>query len=85
MRPHLHCSSFQGLIFIFKVMMSLLRRSRRDLLGLDFEGTLKFFRVTLPKRYLKPEACSELIDMAVAAKASLPFMVKSVFTTFACT
>ncbi len=54
-------------------MISLLRTSRRDLLGLDFEGTLKFFRVTLPKRFRSPEACNDLINMAVAAKVSYIF------------
>ncbi|VDM34374.1 unnamed protein product [Hydatigera taeniaeformis] len=61
---------FQGLIFIFKVMISLLRISRSSLLSLDFEGTLKYFRVTLPKRFRSREACDELISMACRAKVS---------------
>nr|CDS24377.1 rab GTPase activating protein 1 [Echinococcus granulosus] len=60
----------EGLIFIFKVMISLLRTSRSCLLSLDFEGTLKYFRVTLPKRYRSREACDQLIAMACSAKVS---------------
>ncbi|KAL5109499.1 Rab GTPase-activating protein 1 [Taenia crassiceps] len=60
----------EGLIFIFKVMISLLRISRSILLSLDFEGTLKYFRVTLPKRFLSREACDQLISMACGAKVS---------------
>nr|VZH92786.1 unnamed protein product [Spirometra erinaceieuropaei] len=60
----------EGMQFIFKVMITLTRISRRDLLGLDFEGTLKYFRVTLPKRFRSPEASKELIATALTAKVS---------------
>uniref|UniRef100_A0A183SKT4 Rab-GAP TBC domain-containing protein n=1 Tax=Schistocephalus solidus TaxID=70667 RepID=A0A183SKT4_SCHSO len=60
----------EGMQFIFKVMITLTRVSRRDLLGLDFEGTLKYFRVTLPKRFRSPEAGKELIATALTAKVS---------------
>ncbi|VDK44181.1 unnamed protein product [Taenia asiatica] len=60
----------EGLIFIFKVMISLLRISRSSLLSLDFEGTLKYFRVTLPKLFRSREACDQLISMACNAKVS---------------
>uniref|UniRef100_A0A0X3PPI6 Rab-GAP TBC domain-containing protein n=2 Tax=Schistocephalus solidus TaxID=70667 RepID=A0A0X3PPI6_SCHSO len=60
----------EGMQFIFKVMITLTRVSRRDLLGLDFEGTLKYFRVTLPKRFRSPEASKELIATALTAKVS---------------
>ncbi|VDD75833.1 unnamed protein product [Mesocestoides corti] len=65
-----------GLLFIFKVMISLLKVSRRDLLGLDFEGTLKFFRVTLPKRFRSREACDQLIFTASTAKVSATKLIR---------
>ncbi|KAM7535741.1 hypothetical protein Aperf_G00000090868 [Anoplocephala perfoliata] len=60
----------EGFLFIFKVMISFLRVSRNRLLGLDFEGTLKYFRITLPKRFRSAEACDELIKMACSAKVT---------------
>lgn len=53
-------------------MISLLRISRSILLSLDFEGTLKYFRVTLPKRFRSREACDQLISMACSTKVRLP-------------
>ncbi|KAM3181826.1 hypothetical protein ACTXT7_013600 [Hymenolepis weldensis] len=60
----------EGLLFIFKVMITFLKISRSSLLGLDFEGTLKYFRITLPKRFRSSEACDEFISTACSAKAS---------------
>ena len=40
-----------GLHVLFSVALTLLKMSSRDLLALDFEGVLKYFRVSLPKRY----------------------------------
>ena len=44
--------------------------SRKDLLALDFEGVLKYFRVQLPKRFRTEEATKELIQTAVGLKVS---------------
>ena len=44
--------------------------SRKDLLALDFEGVLKYFRVQLPKRFRTEEATKELVQTAVALKVS---------------
>jgi hypothetical protein len=43
--------------------MALLKVSRKDLLALDFEGILKYFRVQLPKRFRTEEATSELMQV----------------------
>lgn len=45
-----------------------LQVSKKELLGLDFEGTLKFFRVSLPKRYRNEENARQLVKTAVATK-----------------
>ena len=42
---------YEGFLAIFSVAISLLKASQRDLLALDFEGVLKYFRVSLPKKY----------------------------------
>ena len=47
--------------------------SRKDLLALDFEGALRYFRVALPKRYRSEENARELINTAVALKVILLF------------
>lgn len=60
----------EGLLFIFKVMIAFLKISRNYLLGLDFEGTLKYFRITLPKRFRSNEACDEFISTACSTKVS---------------
>ena len=45
-----------------------LQTSRKDLLALDFEGVLKYFRVHLPKKYRSEEAAKELLQQAVSLK-----------------
>lgn len=40
----------QGIDTLFQVAIALLSRSKKDLLQHDFEGVLKYFRVTLPKK-----------------------------------
>lgn len=47
---------------------SAFQTSRKDLLALDFEGVLKFFRVQLPKKYRAEEAAKELLQIAVSLK-----------------
>jgi len=42
---------YEGFLAIFSIALSLLKASQRDLLALDFEGVLKYFRVTMPKKY----------------------------------
>lgn len=48
-----------------------LQMSRKDLLALDFEGILKYFRVHMPKKYRTEEAARELMAAAVSAKVNL--------------
>ncbi|CAH8460409.1 unnamed protein product [Heterobilharzia americana] len=60
----------EGLIFIFKVCLALLQSARRDLLGLDFEGVLKYLRVAMPKKYLAGDANEELLRTAILAKVT---------------
>ncbi|CAH8453236.1 unnamed protein product [Schistosoma turkestanicum] len=66
----------EGLIFIFKVSLALLQLARRDLLGLDFEGVLKYLRVTMPKKYLAHDANQELLSVALSAKVTSPKLKK---------
>ncbi|CAL8079014.1 unnamed protein product [Calicophoron daubneyi] len=66
----------EGMIFIFKVAFSLMRMARRVLLGLDFEGVLKYLRVTLPKRFMTPENSDELLAAAISAKVSPSRLLK---------
>lgn len=41
---------------------------KRDLLQLDFEGILKYFRVTLPKKCRSEEAAKHLMKVACSIK-----------------
>ncbi|VDP90221.1 unnamed protein product [Echinostoma caproni] len=66
----------EGMIFILKVAFTVLRIARRDLLGLDFEGVLKYLRVSLPKRFITPEAGEELLNQAVNAKVTPSKLIK---------
>lgn len=50
-----------GMSTIFQVALALLRASEKDLLELDFEGVLKYFRVQMPKRYRDEENVKKLI------------------------
>lgn len=59
---------FQGIVIIFKVALSLLKLSRKELLAMDFEGALNYFRITLPKLYRNVDACKELINTALNIK-----------------
>lgn len=60
----------EGRNFIFNVALALLKVSRKDLLALDFEGVLKYFRVQLPKRFRTEEATAELMQTAVSSKVN---------------
>ncbi|PIK39288.1 putative rab GTPase-activating protein 1 [Apostichopus japonicus] len=58
----------EGMGVLFNVSIALLKASKKELLGQDFEGILKYFRVTLPKRYRTEEAALELIQLAMSTK-----------------
>ncbi|KAM9326267.1 rab GTPase-activating protein 1-like isoform 1-T1 [Gastrophryne carolinensis] len=58
----------EGLTIIFQVALALLKTSKEDLLQADFEGTLKFFRVQLPKRYRAEENARRLMEQACSIK-----------------
>lgn len=51
-----------GMNTIFQIALALLRSSKQELLALDFEGVLKYFRVQMPKRYRSQEFVQQLID-----------------------
>ena len=54
---------YEGLPAIFSVALALLKGSQRDLLALDFEGVLKYFRVSLPKKYRAEANFQQLIQI----------------------
>jgi len=60
----------EGKDVIFNVSLALLKGSRKDLLALDFEGVLKFFRISLPKKYRTEGTAAELITLAASIKIS---------------
>lgn len=51
-----------GMDTIFQIALALLRSSKQELLTLDFEGVLKYFRVQMPKRYRSQEYVQQLIN-----------------------
>uniref|UniRef100_T1J7L1 Rab-GAP TBC domain-containing protein n=1 Tax=Strigamia maritima TaxID=126957 RepID=T1J7L1_STRMM len=58
----------EGMDTIFQVALALLSMSRKDLLSLDFEGVLKYFRVALPKKFRSEETARQLLRTAVQIK-----------------
>ncbi|TKR72061.1 hypothetical protein L596_019577 [Steinernema carpocapsae] len=60
----------EGMNTIFHISLALLNDSKKDLLQLDFEGALKYFRVTLPRKYRTENNAKELIHSAVKLKIS---------------
>ncbi|NP_001360743.1 Rab GTPase-activating protein tbc-11 [Caenorhabditis elegans] len=55
----------QGMNTIFHISLALLDDAKTDLLQLDFEGTLKYFRVSLPRKYRTEASTKCLIHKAV--------------------
>ncbi|XP_038208621.1 rab GTPase-activating protein 1-like isoform X1 [Zerene cesonia] len=58
----------QGMDTLFQVSLALLTRSRKDLLQHDFEGVLKYFRVTLPKKCRAEESSRQIVKLACSIK-----------------
>ncbi|CAB3410123.1 unnamed protein product [Caenorhabditis bovis] len=58
----------EGMNTIFHISLALLQDAMTDLLQLDFEGTLKYFRVSLPRKYRTEAATKALIRKAVNFK-----------------
>lgn len=66
----------EGMGVVFNIAIALLKASKKDLVGLDFEGVLKYFRVTLPKKYRTDEAATELIQLAMSMKINSKKLTK---------
>ncbi|XP_054717998.1 rab GTPase-activating protein 1-like [Uloborus diversus] len=58
----------EGIDVIFQVAVALLMLSQKELLALDFEGVLKHFRVSLPKKYRSEDFAKLLIRNALKVK-----------------
>ena len=58
----------EGTPVLFQVALSLLQMSKDDLLRLDFEGILKYFRISLPKNYSSDENARILLQLATSKK-----------------
>ncbi|KAL3277172.1 hypothetical protein HHI36_012522 [Cryptolaemus montrouzieri] len=58
----------QGIDTIFQIALALLMLCKKDLLQLDFEGILKYFRVSLPKKCRTEESAKQLIKLACNIK-----------------
>lgn len=58
----------QGTDTIFQVALALLMMCKKDLLQLDFESILKYFRVTLPKKCRNHDVAKNLMKVACCIK-----------------
>ncbi|CAG9783239.1 unnamed protein product [Diatraea saccharalis] len=58
----------QGIDTLFQVALALLYRSRKELVQHDFEGVLKYFRVTLPKKCRAEESSRQIVKIACSYK-----------------
>lgn len=66
----------EGEVIIFKIALGLLQCSRQELLTLDFEGILKYFRVSLPKKYRTEEGTKALVKASISVKVTLKKLQK---------
>lgn len=57
-----------GTVLLFQVAITLLSVCENDLRELDFEGMLKYFRVTLPKKCRSPSQARRIMKMACERK-----------------
>ncbi|XP_021936280.1 rab GTPase-activating protein 1-like [Zootermopsis nevadensis] len=58
----------QGVDTLFQVALALLMMCKKELLLLDFESILKYFRVTLPKKCRTEEVARQLMKLATSLK-----------------
>lgn len=58
----------QGVNTLFQIALALLNYCKKDLIQLDFEGILKYFRVSLPKKCRTEEVAKHLIQTACSIK-----------------
>ncbi|KAK7869744.1 hypothetical protein R5R35_008281 [Gryllus longicercus] len=58
----------QGVDTLFQVALALLMMCKKDLLQLDFEAILKYFRVSLPKKCRTEEVARQLMRLATSIK-----------------
>ena len=49
----------------------LIQTARKDLLSMDFENILKYFRVTLPRKFLTQEDCNNFFRRMMSFKVSV--------------
>ncbi|XP_066962348.1 rab GTPase-activating protein 1-like isoform X3 [Macrobrachium rosenbergii] len=57
-----------GVDSVFQVALALLQMSKKELVSLDFEGILKYFRVSLPKKYRNEDVARQLFKLATSLK-----------------
>ncbi|XP_042874491.1 rab GTPase-activating protein 1-like isoform X2 [Penaeus japonicus] len=57
-----------GIDSVFQVALALLQMSKKELLSSDFEGILKYFRVSLPKKYRNEDTARQLFKLATSLK-----------------
>jgi len=62
---------YEGFNSLFAVALALLKCNQQDLLSLDFEGVMRFFRVNLPKKYRSENHADELIQTACSLKINV--------------
>ena len=48
--------------------LGILKVSKKDMLNLDFEGLMRYFRVNIPKRYRSEENAKHLMAVATSIK-----------------
>lgn len=57
-----------GTNILFQIALALLSACKKDLLSKDFESILKYFRVSLPKKFRSEGQASKLIRLATDVK-----------------
>lgn len=59
---------------LLQIAIALLKLSKNDLLVLDFEGVMKYFRVSLPKKYRTDNNAHQLIRTAVKINVKVSYI-----------
>ena len=68
--------TFLPVLICLSLIFVLYQEARKELLQLDFEGILKHFRVTMPKKYMDEERYKQLFSTALGIKVCLEALQK---------
>ena len=79
---NLHNSDFKLIKYFLKFCFHFPQGSRRELIQMDFEDILKYFRVSMPKKYLEEEEYKKLINSALGFRVCDLFILQRLLSLY---